>query len=94
MRVSPVLPGDISPSCSPPWYSFIKPPSREEWDCMVEAGYRDAEAARETLVAAGLEPREEVKVPPVNPLDDDDDEQPIAPSSWRSAGGGGGGGGG
>ena len=56
VRVSPVLPGDISPTCSPPWYSFLKPPSREEWDCMVEAGYRDAEMARETLVAAGLEP--------------------------------------
>ena len=57
IRVSPCLPGDVSPAWSLPWYSYVKPPSRREWDCMVEAGYRDAAAAREVLVAAGLKPR-------------------------------------
>lgn len=57
VRVSPCLPGDVSPAWSPPWYAYIKPPSREEWECMVEAGEADAAAARETLIRAGLKLR-------------------------------------
>jgi len=58
VRVSPCLPGDISPATSPPWYAYVMPPAWEEWQGMVRAGYADAAAARGVLVAAGLQPRQ------------------------------------